>query len=209
MKNQKTTISYSVESYFWKRDIGSKIEALVKGVDFNQYIQQSKKIFSDNEPIIARNKAFNHFQSLVDVLYEGIGKKYVNDKQARIDLQKYFNSGNDFELGSGSYKFKASDDFFKGIIINMIIETNSIQKIIQIHSINYVDYLHRPDDEITHSLNGLVLELKYYNAMNFRFGNLSMHIHLNNIGGKTQEIIETPFDWEDYTQTHKGKKLIM
>ena len=129
LNNATVDIHYVVDSQFWRRDIGNILDNVLNGVEYDSALVKSSKEFSDVNPINAREMAFSHFSSIVDVLYEGLGIVYSTDCQARIDLQKYFDSNNAVELsGSDSNrKFKVSDDIFNGIEIYMVID-NSIEK---------------------------------------------------------------------------------
>ena len=88
---------YTVESRFWRRKIGNKLDNLVNGIDFSDAFVNTSKEFHDSSPIKARKAAFNHYQSIIEVLYEGLSKKYTNDSQARIDLQCYLNFYSSFQ----------------------------------------------------------------------------------------------------------------
>ncbi len=165
--NNEIGISYTVETKFWRKKIGNKLVFIQRGGDIHDAYQRSVKVFRNNSPIIARDQAFSHFQSIIEVLYEAMNKTFVCDGQARLDLQEYLNSGNDFELfGSKTpeHSHKISDDVINGIFVFLIIEdlVSKESKKIQIHSINYLDYPERPDDEIQHSLKGLIQEAAIY-----------------------------------------------
>jgi Putative DNA-binding domain len=49
----------------------------------------SEKVFENESPIIAREEAFDYLQNYIDVLLQGLGSKYVSDKQARRALKKH------------------------------------------------------------------------------------------------------------------------
>ena len=114
------TNHYFLEALFYRKAIGNKLDFLIKGCDLKDYITHYQKEFRNDSSIIAKEEALSHFQSLIEVLYEGIGKKYTSDKQAEIDLQEYFNSGNDIEFGSISNKITVTDDLFNGINIYLV-----------------------------------------------------------------------------------------
>lgn len=208
---QKTTphIHYIVESLFYRKDIGNKLDFLLNNGDLRDAIHHTKKEFKAESPIIAREKAFNHYQSIVDVLYDGIGKKYSNDAQARIDLQKYFNSGNDVEFN----KFKISDDIFNGLFIYMIVDENSMgenkkKNKVLIHGINYIDYQEQVDEEIVDSIKGLISECKYYEQYSYALKDYFTWIVLDEIGGGVESILKTPFDLDLFISKHVGKTLM-
>jgi hypothetical protein len=51
------------------------------------------KTFEDENPIVAREKAFNHYQSYFDVLLQSKGAAYVSHIKAEADLQDFVKSG--------------------------------------------------------------------------------------------------------------------
>ena len=210
----KPKIYYTVESLFYRKDIGNKLDFLLNNGDLKDAIHHLKREFKDESPIIARENAFNYFQSMVDVLYDGLGKKYTTDEQARIDLQKYFNSGNDFELmGDSPNKFKISDDLFNGLNIYMIVDDPITDKKkknnkVLIHGINYIDYPGRVDEEIVDSIKGLIKECVYYEQNSYSFKDYFSFIVLDKIGGRVESILKTPLDLDSFITKHEGKDLI-
>lgn len=206
-------IYYTVETKFWRKNIGNKLEFIQNGGDIRDAYQRSVKEFRNDSPIIAREQAFSHFQSIVEVLYEAMNKPFVCDEQARLDLQEYLNSGNDFEMfGSKSleYRSKISDDVFNGIRVFMVVEdlnTDELKKI-QIHSINYLEYLERPDEEIQNSIKGLIQEVEIYEQFDFPYGNHQELIILHSIGGKVESILKTYFNWKSYVKKYDGMCLM-
>lgn len=204
---------YIVDFLFYRKDIGDKFDFLMNNGDLDDALVKTRKEFRNESPILAREEAFNHFQSYVEVLYDGIHKKYTSDEQARIDLQKYFNSGNDVEMmGSKPYKFKISDDLFNGINIYMIIDVPLTKKEKKgdkflVHGIRYIDYPEKPDDEISSTINGLVKECKYYELGSYAFKNHYSFVNFGNIGGKVESILKTPFDWDAFTDKFESYNI--
>ncbi len=211
--NKEIAISYTVETKFWRKKIGNKLDFIQSGRDIHDAYQRSVKEFRYDSPIIAREQAFSHFQSIIEVLYEAMNKPFVSDEQARLDLQEYLNSGNDFELFGGKtpeHRHKISDDVFNGIWVFMITKdlTTKKSKKIQIHSINYLEYLERPDEEIQNSLKGLIQEVEIYEQFDFPYGNHHELILLHPIGGKVEFILKTPFNWKSYVNKYDGMLLM-
>ena len=54
--------------------------------------------FEDKNPIVAREKAFNHYQSYLDVLLQCKGAAYVSHIKAEADLQDFVKSGQKHKL---------------------------------------------------------------------------------------------------------------
>lgn len=206
-------IHYIVESTFWRRKIGNKLDNFVNGIDFSDAYVNTSKEFRNSSPIEARRAAFNHYQSIVEVLYEGLNKKYTNDYQARIDLQYYLNSENEIELGKEP-KFKISDDFLNGIEVYMIVEKPLKGKEIKtnekycIHGIRYVDYIDRLDNDLIESLENLFLENQYYEEFNYPTEKEQVLKHFDPIGGRAEFYLQTPFDWDNFMKDFDGQKLM-
>ena len=196
---------YTVDSVFYRKDIGDRFDFLVNRGNLDDAMVKTQKEFRNESPILAREEAFGHFQSYIEVLYEGIHKKYTKDENARIELQKYFNSGNDIELmKSRPHKFKISDDMFNAINIYMVVDVPFTEKEKKgdkflVHGIRYIDYEERPDDEIRATIRGLVKECEYYELGSYAFNNHYSFVNFGNIGGKVESILKTPFDWDAFT----------
>ena len=77
-----------------KSDIFYKITGTLyrsKGQEANPI--EIDETFEDENPIIAREKAFNHYQSYLDVLLQSKGKEYVSHKETVTELQDFVKSG--------------------------------------------------------------------------------------------------------------------
>lgn len=209
----KSLVYYIVESKFWRRKIGYKLDNLVNGIDFSDAFVNTSKEFHDSSPIKARKAAFNHYQSIIEVLYEGLSKKYTNDSQARIDLQCYLNSENEIELGNET-KLKISDDFINGIEIYMIVEKPLKGKEMKaigkycIHGIRYIDYFDRLDNDLIENLKNLFVENQYYEEFNYPTDKEQVLKHFDPIGGSAEFYLQTPFDWDNFMNDFDGQELI-
>ena len=185
----KPIVHYIVESKFWRKKIGNKLNNLINGIDFSDSYVNTSKAFHDLSPIKARKAAFNHYQSIIEVLYEGLSKQYRNDYQARIDLQYYLNSENDVELGN-DIKFKITDDFLNGIEVYMVVDKPLKGKEIKangkycIHGIRYVDYIDRLDNDLIENLENLFVENQYYEEYNYPTNKEQVLNHFDPIGGR-------------------------
>lgn len=209
----KSLVYYIVESKFWRRKIGNKLDNLVNGIDFSDAFVNTSKEFHDSSPIKARKAAFNHYQSIIEVLYEGLSKKHTNDSQARIDLQCYLNSENEIELGNET-KLKISDDFINGIEIYMIVEKPLKGKEMKaigkycIHGIRYIDYFDRLDNDLIENLKNLFVENQYYEEFNYPTDKEQVLKHFDPIGGSAEFYLQTPFDWDNFMNDFDGQELI-
>ncbi len=209
----KAQIYYIVESHFWRKKIGSKLDNLINGINISDAFVNTSQEFHNSSPIEARKAAFNHYQSIIEVLYEGLGKKFTSDYQARIDLQYYLNSNNEIELG-GTTKFKVTDDILNGIEVYMVTEKPLKGKKIRangkycIHGIRYVDYIERLDNDLLESLENLFVENQYYEEWNYLTQKEQVLKHFDPIGGNAEFYLQTPFDWDKLMKEFEGQKLI-
>ena len=68
-----------------------------KRIDFNSSNKinfvEYEQIFENENPIIAREKAFSHYQSIIDVLLQAKGKNYQSDKQTRKEILTFIDTG--------------------------------------------------------------------------------------------------------------------
>jgi len=213
MRKDNVNVFYRVESQFWRRKIGNKLDNWINGIDISDAFVNTNQEFRHSSPIEARKAAFNHYQSIVEVLYEGLSKKYTNDYQARIDLQYYLNSDNDIELGNKT-KFKITDDFLNGIGVYMILEKplkgkkNKVNGKYCIHGIRYVDYIDRLDNDLIENLENLFLESQYYEEYNYPTGKEQVLKHFDPIGGNAEFYLQTPFDWDNLMKEFEGQELM-
>lgn len=204
---------YTVQSQFWRRKIGDKLENLLNGVDYSDALVKTEIEFHNSSPIEARKQAFNYYQSIIDVLYDGLNKEYKDDAQARIDLQYYLNSNNEIELGNTS-KFKMSDDFLNGIQVYMVVDKplNGIELKVNneycIHGIRYLDYPDRLDADLIDTLKNLFLESKYYEESDYPTGNQNVLKHFEPIGGDAEFYLQTPFDWDNLMKEFEEQDLL-
>ncbi len=204
----KTNIHYLVEATYWRREVPNIHDKYSVGIPTCADIAEMSVKFENSSPLLAREAAFNHYFSIIDVLYEGLGKEQTTDAQARLDLQKYLDSGNAVELGN-VIKIKSSPDYDKGIEIFMIIENASKKTKEQflIHGIRYLDFLDRLDPGIQESLQGLMKEYNYYQQNRHEAGKNVEDLDLEEVGGNKVSMIKTPFNWQKLILDYKGYDL--
>lgn len=212
MVEDNVLIHYRVESHFWRRKIGNKLDNLIKGIDFSDALVKTKQEFEHESPIEARKMAFNHYQSIVDVLCDGLYKKYSSDKQARIDLQYYLDSGNTFELPK--LQTKISDDIFNGINIYMVVDKPLVGIKVKsknkycLHGINYHDTALDEQETLIDNLENLLVESKYYEEYGLSARGNQVLKHFGQIGGDAEFFLQTPFDWDILMNEFEGENLL-
>ena len=87
MDKKKT--HYLVHGLFWKEPMSNANYHKTK----KDNLCCINKTFADTDFKKARQEAFAYYQSLIDVLYETLGLHYIDDEQAQIDLQVFFDAG--------------------------------------------------------------------------------------------------------------------
>lgn len=206
-------IYYVVESLFWKSRIGDKLDFILNDGDLKGAIHHSKKEFRDASPIAARKSAFNHYQSIIDVLYDGLGKRFSTDKQARVDLQTYFDSGNSAEVltRNASKRFRISDDILNGIEVYAIVENAPGLDMVEtskllIHSIGYNEkkaFAETILEDITSCFKNLLIEYDFYQKHHSLFSDNQKSIDVMNEHSECYSILWTPFDWQAHFNSLK------
>jgi len=204
----KTNLHYLVEAKYWRREVPNVHDKFSVGLPTEADIAETNTTFKNVSPILGREAAFNHYFSILDVLYDGLGKQFTTDAQARIDLQNYLDSGNAIELGNTN-KFKSSPDFDKAIEVYMVIENplKETEEKFLIHGIRYLDYPDRLDGGIEESLQGLIKEYKTYQQNGYEVKNNAEALNLEEVGGEKVNIIKTPFNWQKLILDYNGYDL--
>jgi hypothetical protein len=196
--------------------VKAKLIRHIQGSGEIEFLQFEDK-FENENPIIARNLAFKHYQNYIDVLLEAKQKKYYSDSQARIDLYSFIDPGTKTKIQIGEREVEFSDAFGNGIGIFLVVDTPKPDKIyddkkgeeIFIHGIGNISYLNEPNSLIAE----LEREFEY-----FKFNNYDTQVQEREIvfcnseewaegylgNGQwresysepnTYKILETPFDW--------------
>ncbi|WP_055445560.1 hypothetical protein [Lacinutrix himadriensis] len=191
-----TNIYYQVETKYWRREVPNIHDALSDRVPTQSDIAETSTLYKNDSPLVARSAAFNHFNSIIDVLYEGLGTEQTSDAQARIDLQCYLDSGNGIEYLSKfpdkKFKMLSRDDIHNRIEIYVVIEGVKTA----IHGLRCLEYTDRLDEGIIENLEGLILEYKYYKNNQFAIDKEGINITLETSDGKITSILKTPVDWK-------------
>lgn len=179
----------------------------------------SSKIFGNDNPIIAREEAFDHYQSWLDVLLGG--QRIISDKQARMELISFIDPGTGTKVKIGEAEIEINDSFGNGIgvflvIDNPIREGEKIGEQVIIHGIGSI----ASSDSAQSLMDGLNLEYEYYRHYGYDTKNHKQTIDFFDYdAGETEanEILGTPFDWTGYdipqeaerTKQVKGRTLTL
>ena len=175
------------------------------GIEFSEFQEK----FEDDNPIIAREKAFNRYQSFIDVLLENKNKKYLSDRQARIDLNSFIDPGTKTKIKIGEKEVEFSDSFGNGIGIFIVINKTIQNEICEdtngdeflIHGIGRIGSFDAPQDLI----DGLDQEFLYYEQFDYDTKNYLRIVDFyeyDNPESGPYKILETPFDWTGYDKPY-------
>lgn len=83
--------------------MNNEIYYKVEGALYRSKGQETNRIevdetFEDKNPIVARQKAFSHYKSYIDVLLQSKGAAYVSHKETVAELQDFVKSGRKHKL---------------------------------------------------------------------------------------------------------------
>ena len=78
---------YQIETKYWRRAVPNIHDASHHETPDKNDLVETVKEFYDESPIEARKAVFEHYHSILDVLYNGLEISQTTDKQVRIDLQ--------------------------------------------------------------------------------------------------------------------------
>jgi hypothetical protein len=104
----------------------------VRGTMFRDQNDQTNlievdEIFKDDNPILAREQAFNFYQNFIDVFLESRGEVYTSHEEAVIVLQDFMNSYKREYFKIGNEKvLELHTDFGKGLNICLVMANSKI-----------------------------------------------------------------------------------
>lgn len=116
------------------------------------------EIFKDENPIIARENAFNYFQSYIDVLLESLGKEYVNHFETEKDLKPFLSSYKRQYVKIGEHVIDDMEldvDCDKGLGISIILSDSKT-------FLNAVGHTLYEDSQLIHYIDNQFTDLKPY-----------------------------------------------
>ncbi len=166
-----------------------------------QNLIEFERSFEHENPITAREQAFNHFQNYIDVLLEGKGKKYISDIQARKEIYTHIDSGTAQTFTNSKLKLSFNDDYDKGISIYLVIDTPidngdinmTVGDHLLIHSIEHFD-----KNDLSVLIEGLLCENRLYTHYGFESTGYKSNVDFSKIGFSEygcRTVLKTPFDW--------------
>lgn len=195
--------------YLVKAKLIRKIEG--KELDF----EEINKKFENENPIIARKEAFNHYQSWIDILLQDKGKEYVTDKEARKDLISFIEPGATAKLKTDDKEIEFNDESFgNGVGVYFVADQPpclsdfDIGEEVLIHGIGNFGGI-----SMHHTtFFNLFYEFEYYKHYNYETKNTETEITYcmrdawqddwEEDGLITEKILKTPFNWKGYDKPY-------
>ena len=180
---------YEVHALFWKEPLNdaSYLE------DKKNRLCNFTKTFSNAKLYTARQEAFVYYQSLVDVLYEALGKCYTNDRQARIDLQAFLHAGCKSSV-TRIGKMVFDDNLFNEIAVYWV--HGSKKRLI--HGISYQTQNETFDESIATMGHNLIKEHQFYERHDISCPK-EILCDMTDIGCGFEFVLPTPFDREAFS----------
>ncbi len=195
--------------------VKAKLIRYINADDIN-FIEIEEK-FENENPILAREAAFNFYQNYIDVLLESKGLKYQSDNQARKELQSFIDSGpkKKKEKTGNESEDKLSelfDDLYdstfgNGIGVFFVIDKpiaeakESLRDEVGEESLIHGIGSHNIFSGIQHLMDGLVTEYNYYRSFGYSINDKKIVVNFLEEGEEEpylEEILKTPFDWTEF-----------
>lgn len=189
--------------------VKAKLIRFIKQGEIN-FIEFNEK-FESLAPIISREEAFKYYQNYIDVLLEGKGKEYYNDKDARKNLISFIDPGTTSKFTLGEHEFELSDSFGNGIGVYLVIDKPMQDKIIDdkrgdeylIHGIGSIGR-----DNPQGIMDGLNHEYWYYEYYKYDMKTYKRRVNFYEYDieeAEINEILDTPFNWGGYDVPYYGE----
>lgn len=162
------------------------------------------EIFVHENPIVARENAFNAYQNYIDVFLQAKEKEYISHEQTVIELKDFTSSYKREFLKFGNEIIDEIDlDFDKGLNIYMVYQNSPIFQTVE-GEVIYENKLliHFIENELSglvwNVLDNLFVEFKVYKLKKYDIKNYTIEIEtvdpLSNESNK-KNYLETPIDF--------------
>lgn len=156
--------------------------------------------FENDNPIEAREQAFLFYQNNIDVLLQGVDKIYISDKQTRVDLNSFVDSGRIAKQEGIFEGLKIAESYGNGIGVYMVIDIPRKDDVIndpigEEYAIHEISFTGDDTDMLTFSLTQeyLYYEDFGYNTKDYKQIINYFEVEDNEVCEYT--ILKTPFDW--------------
>lgn len=183
-----------------------------KSADDIDFIED-EVVFENESPIVARNEAFNYYQSFIEVLLQSIGKDYTSDKQTRIDLKDFREDkvpqSNTVNISEGemTFNFERGNTIGVYMVVDKHMENDDFR--FADHLIHEIGFSIYDENSFMNSLNN---EFEYYSYYKYDTGELRTYVTFCDANEweegyrsnepATYSILKTPFDWTGYDEPY-------
>lgn len=75
------------------------------------------EVFKDDDPIVARRKAYDFYQNYIELFLESKNKRYISHAETVRELQDFLNS---YQQAANTEDWEIEMDFDKGLVIYLI-----------------------------------------------------------------------------------------
>ncbi len=188
----KSHFSYQVRGTLYRNNSDS--------IDFVEV----NEVFKHENPIEARELAFNFYQNYIDVFLENLGKTYVNHEETLFWLRDFIkNKKESFQKVGNELLWQIDEDFDKGLFVYLVQDENDkfetlegetvYNNKIQIHRLDY-----SPDDLYDDLYINLVKEFEMYEKNNYEIKNYKIDNNkhtIDSIDGN-KPILKTPINFK-------------
>lgn len=187
--------------------------------------EEINKVFENENPIIARDEAFDHYESWVHILLEFKKKNDISDKEARKELISFIDTNVSLKLDDGDNQIEFSKDTLgNGIGVffvpdeplkegNYDYDYMKVGDELLIHGVgNFFEKYLRDPYLIDRTIISLHVEANYYDCFNYTTRNKEVHVPyfmwmcwldgMEDGGLQTHKILNTPFNWEGFDKIY-------
>lgn len=171
----------------------------------NPDLIEVNKVFKHDNPIEARENAFNFYQNYIDVFLENLGKKSNSHEENLFWLRDFVKNQNDsfFKVGN-EILFEVEEDFDKGLFVYLVLDEDGkfetlegltiYENKIQIHRLDY-----SPNELYDDLYSNLKTEYELYEKQNLDMKNYKIEYDFDKSKFITElkPTLRTPIDYEN------------
>ena len=162
------------------------------------------KAFKDDNPILARERAFEFYQNYIDVFLENLGKPYTNHEETLFCLRSFIkNQKESYQKIGNEMMWQIDEDFDKGLFVYLVFDEDEkfetlegetiYNNKIQIHRLDY-----SPDELYDDLYSNLKTEFELYEKQNFDIKNYKIDYDIDKSKFITElkPTLRTPINYE-------------
>lgn len=169
----------------------------------NPDLVELNEVFKNDNPIKAREQAFDFYQNYIDVFLENLKKSYNNHEETLFWLRNFIkNKKESYQKIGNELIWQIDEDFDKGLFIYLVLdETDKFETLeretiynnkIQIHRLDY-----SPNELYDDLYSNLKIEYELYEKNNFDWGNYKIEYDFDKSKFITElkPTLRTPIDY--------------